>query len=278
MGAAPKLYTFGPELALCEPARRIVDPTPAEVVAITRRPVARQNRGRVSSARIASPLTIVTSVPILGWWRSDLGITQSGTVSQWVDQKNGITLAQGTAGQRPTFSASDANFNGRPSITFDGSDDEIFGTVATGVGVYYWWIFRQISWISNGVLFSNDTGAAGVVYQWGLSVSPNLAMTSQAAHDSNVNGGAPIGQTKRGACYFGNTTADFLQLGATLVSGGDAGNGVATTLYIGGYGGAGLNGNYALAEVVLTGGLPTSAERTRLDAYGAVLYGATVLT
>ena len=44
---------------------------------------------------------------IVDWWDSSLGVTQSGTVTAWVDQISGLTLAPGTA---PTYNASDANF------------------------------------------------------------------------------------------------------------------------------------------------------------------------
>lgn len=51
-----------------------------------------------------------------------IGITLNGAdVSDWADQSGvGNDAAQGTPGNQPLFNTSDANFNGQPSITFDG--------------------------------------------------------------------------------------------------------------------------------------------------------------
>lgn len=61
---------------------------------------------------------------LAAWYRADLGITLNGsTVSAWADQsENGNHLAQGTAGNQPTYSASDALINSRSSVTGDGGD------------------------------------------------------------------------------------------------------------------------------------------------------------
>ncbi|MGD1959541.1 MAG: T9SS type A sorting domain-containing protein [Fulvivirga sp.] len=53
------------------------------------------------------------------WLRSDIGITQSGTVSAWADQSgNGLNAVQATGGLQPAYTASNANLNGLPSISF----------------------------------------------------------------------------------------------------------------------------------------------------------------
>ena len=60
---------------------------------------------------------------LAAWYKASVGITLNGsTVSGWADQ-SGVgdanrNLAQGTAGFQPTFVASDANLNGRPSVLF----------------------------------------------------------------------------------------------------------------------------------------------------------------
>jgi hypothetical protein len=59
---------------------------------------------------------------LVAWWRSDMGVTtSSGNITSWADQSgNGWTAtASGTA--EPAFNATDANFNGWPSFTFNGS-------------------------------------------------------------------------------------------------------------------------------------------------------------
>jgi hypothetical protein len=62
------------------------------------------------------------------WYRADLGVTQvAGVVSQWNDSSGAgdanRNLSQSTAASKPAFTASNANFNGKPTIDTDGVDD-----------------------------------------------------------------------------------------------------------------------------------------------------------
>jgi hypothetical protein len=55
-----------------------------------------------------------------GWWRASDGITLNGSdVSSWVDIVNSIPLNQATAANQPVYNATDANFNNKPSISFN---------------------------------------------------------------------------------------------------------------------------------------------------------------
>lgn len=59
-------------------------------------------------------------------FRSDLGITQAaGVLSQWDSQvAGGGNLAQGTAAQKPGYTASDANWGNKPSVNFAAASDD----------------------------------------------------------------------------------------------------------------------------------------------------------
>jgi hypothetical protein len=63
---------------------------------------------------------------LIAWWdaeRTDL-ITQSGgLVSSWKDAVSAHNLVQSSGSVKPAFSAT--SFNGRPGLTFDGTDDAI---------------------------------------------------------------------------------------------------------------------------------------------------------
>lgn len=62
-----------------------------------------------------SPLDISD---LIAWFDANVGITLNGAdVSLWEDQSgNGNDLIQGTAADQPVFNASDADFDGKPSV------------------------------------------------------------------------------------------------------------------------------------------------------------------
>lgn len=64
------------------------------------------------------------------WFRADLGITLNGSnVSAWADQSGtgdaNKHLTQGTAANQPLWAASDASYNGKPTLTFDGISEQM---------------------------------------------------------------------------------------------------------------------------------------------------------
>ena len=66
-----------------------------------------------------SPLSLGTSA--LAWWSADtlssLALSGSSVIT-WIDRVAGLAPTQGTAGARPTYSAT--SFGGFPGVTFDG--------------------------------------------------------------------------------------------------------------------------------------------------------------
>jgi hypothetical protein len=53
------------------------------------------------------------------WLKADVGVTSSGgLVNSWLDQSGNFNNATGVSATRPTFSATDVNFNNLPSISF----------------------------------------------------------------------------------------------------------------------------------------------------------------
>jgi len=83
-----------------------------------------------------TPLRLGAS--LLAWWsadRVDLMTLSGSQVVTWLDIVAGYAVTQGVSGSRPTYSAT--SFNGSPSVTFDGTDDELTlgsvpGTFPTG--------------------------------------------------------------------------------------------------------------------------------------------------
>lgn len=80
-------------------------------------------------------------------------ISLSGSaVTAWASTKNGYSAAQAVGAARPVYSAT--SFNGRPGVTFDGSDDLL---VYVGVGVFptgaspceIWVLFDQTALVAD---------------------------------------------------------------------------------------------------------------------------------
>jgi hypothetical protein len=77
---------------------------------------------RLSLLERWSPLKLGPA--LLAWWASDrpeLISLSSSKVTSWRDVVGGYDVAQATDGARPLWSAT--SFNGRPGVTFDGTDD-----------------------------------------------------------------------------------------------------------------------------------------------------------
>ena len=283
MSAARKLITFGGELSLCEPARRIVEPTPAEIIALNpRRPTGGRSRGRAGGIEGAprNPTTIVTSVPIVEWWRADLGVTTGATLN-WVGQKNGTVLTQGTAAAQPTYSASDAAFGGKSSFTADGVNDFLTSTLAVPApgttARYYWFVFKAAS--------TSTPATTNVIFCGNANFCEEVAQLNTNGQHSSYNGVAlstsiaTVTSARRGEAGFTNSTADFFSYGATSVTGVNTGNNPdATGWGLFSHGGVDSFWAGSLAEILITGGIPTDSERAALDAYGAVFYGSSILT
>lgn len=100
-----------------------------------------------------SNFSYMTSVPqqessLIGWYRSDVGVTQSSGVSSWADQSgNSNDATQGTSSLRPTLVSGAVNNSILPSLSFDGVDDSLtfpnFSDLTNGVSLFV--VFKPTS-------------------------------------------------------------------------------------------------------------------------------------
>jgi hypothetical protein len=95
----------------------------------------------------------ILDIPTLStWFRADVVTTSGSAVTQWDDQSgNGYHVVQATSTKQPALITSDPNFNGRPSIDFDGTADTLLGTIAASPN-----ILANAAW-STGVVYRADT-------------------------------------------------------------------------------------------------------------------------
>ena len=114
------------------------------------------------------------------------GITLNGAdVSLWADQSgNGNDVSQGTAADQPLWNASDADFNGQPSIEGDGVSESI--TAVTGLlTAQPNTIFMVYKRISGGGRFFDTSGTAARQIMYGNMTI--YAGTAQALFVGDTN-------------------------------------------------------------------------------------------
>lgn len=249
--------------------------------AFNRRPGARNNRGRVPSsvATAATPLTIITSVPVRLWLRADLSVTIATGVSNWVDQSsNAYAFAQATGGAQPTRNAADATLNNQATITGDGTDDALVNAGTGTVGASYWRcsVLKVNTWTLNKWVMASALGSGCGLLLAGSS--PNVYLGQNGTFVTNA--GPTVGTWKRYAEQQSNATTDRLQIGSVVATGSALGRTAATnglTLFAQ----AGSGGAYSaatFAEIIQTDGIPTPTEQTNIDTYLSTRYLASLLT
>jgi hypothetical protein len=244
--------------------------------AFNRIPGPRNSRGRIpeSVANVsapATPLTIITSVPVLQWIRADLGITLATGVSAWADQSgNGHHFTQGTGSSQPLYNASDFTLNGRPSVTGDGVDDMLLnGTMPNGTPNWMSGMAKVINWGALRMLWgSNAAPECTDLYM--ASSSPNLALYNGNLL-TNLNDGLPVGTWGRIETHFINSPACYLKLRNKTISTASAGGLTSTGCALFSSTGS-LNANAAFAERIVCGGKPNPGELSLLEAYYVNLY------
>jgi hypothetical protein len=225
----------------------------------------------------ATPLSIL-GTDLLQWVRADLGITIGTGVSAWADQSgNGVNFAQGTGANQPSFQAT-AGPNGGPCVRGDGSSDNLTATwsrAAPGTQPFFiWTVFKSITHSSTDTVISDWGSVGGGFIFRQITPSPNYYQyNGTVANTSSLANGT----WSRAEIQCGNSTSDYLKIGATQVTGTNAGNqaGSGTLRLFASESGQFCNCDIAEAFCFL--GTPSAALREQLDAYASARYGAGVL-
>ncbi len=219
------------------------------------------------------------------WFRSDIVTNAGGVVSAWPDQSgNGRHLTQGTAGNRPAYSASDSDWSGLPSVTTDGVDDFLSGSLAlSGTTGFICAVARRKSHTGNGNRLLCLRNAAANDYQ---EVGGFLVCDEDATTHRVYRNGGLLDRTHPGTNVNYALSAGFDGGGNLVwrVAGSETSTAFApaaldaTSWRLGcGYvSSAEANfTNYSYQEVIIVNGYPTAAELTALGAYLLARYGTT---
>lgn len=208
------------------------------------------------------------------WFRSDLGITLNGAkVSAWADQSgNGNHATQGTAAKQPTYNASDAAYNGLPSLSFLNASATVLvtGAVTTGQPATVA-IVGQATKISANGGFTDAGSGSGYLAVYATSTNSFASMISNA---TGFNSTTDISaQHVVAGAFNGASSKLFVDNSQIPVATGTCGSAAATTLAIGGNG-LGVNPlTGKVAELVVVNRILSPGEMTLLFAYYGARYG-----
>ncbi|NOS91059.1 MAG: T9SS type A sorting domain-containing protein [Cyclobacteriaceae bacterium] len=220
------------------------------------------------------------------WLRADAGVTQSGTVDAWADQSGNVQNASGAGATRPSYVASNANFNNLPSINFAATGTNKHLVIADNdlldntTGFTLFTVFRTNLTASDYGLISKRT-SAGVDQSYMMWVSGGQ-LASRAASNSISGGTINNTTTYVGSTVFNGSTSTV----SNFINGASASSGAAPTsipnnasnLFIGTFnvGGETRNLDGQISEVLVYTSTLNAAQRLIVENYLASKYNLTI--
>lgn len=252
--------------------------------------MSRRARRGLRCQKSASAAFLPTSLSgLLFWVRADLGVTIGTGVSAWADQSGtGDTnknLVQGTGANQPTFNASDAGYNNKPTLTFDGTNDVLVSGAwaASQASPFTVYIVGNTNGADGQYLFS----ASGALDQgpWGFGrdntgAGGTLGSLSvyNGAQINSTSGSAPVlsAASVISVVFNGASSAGYVSMFSTSYVSGNAGSESIIGFRVGSRrDGAGLL-NGKVAEVAIYSSAHDAATRTTVMTYLGTRYGITV--
>lgn len=202
------LLSFSPAYALWK----------AHVIALSR-----ASRTVVTTTTTTTSTTTTTFVPSLiasaaVYYNSDTGVLcggsacgNGGAVDTWQDQTaNTLHVTQSTGSAKPTYVATDADFNNKPSLSFDGGDNlSVADNAVFDVGTGDFW-FAIVGKFTSQFVVGRDSYPAGGYTGWFLSYNDAFgggANTFQLM--ARFNGGAASNYVN-GSSATTNTAAHLI--------------------------------------------------------------------
>lgn len=209
------------------------------------------------------------------WLRGDLGVTQSASlVSSWatqVDSADGAKTVTAAGAQRPAYSSSDAGYNNKATLDFDGvfvwlenaaawatalpATSEVYtvGEIRSSGRIIDGNANRQIVW---------NSGSANWGMYAGVTLDSTVACTTKAVVFASF-------------ASSGNSSL-FVNSRTTVSASGGTGGSAADRIVVGAFaGGAGLLDG-KVAEIAAFNAQLNATERGKLATYSQSRYGITV--
>ena len=207
------------------------------------------------------------------WLRADLGITIATGVSSWADQSgNGDanrTVTQGTGAAQPVYTASDAGFDSKPTVSSTGTQWLASGAPSASLAqpstIYV------CGTMIGGRIIDGSTVVAG---RQGILDVPNWGIYAGTVTVTS----ATIGTTKcvASAVFNGASSALYLNDSSSSTTSGNPGSdSLARIGVLGTHDGLGLN-VAKVAEIVCYSGAHDQSTRLRIMSYMGARYGVTI--
>ena len=224
----------------------------------------------------ASPLNILPDVCC--WLRSD-----SWTVSSFPDKSGkGNTFTQATGANQPTINASDANFGGQPSATFNGTSTFLSlasFTPGSGTDAFYWYVMQLTSASSFPVWWGEAAGAGDSNHEFRGNSGTGEPMLNCGTIAVTVSWASTIVGATKAVYAFDNHTGTIgvsVSNGVAVTNTKTAGPSIVSTpVCLGARSpGTSLWTPMTLAEVVVCTTMPSGPQLSALQAYGVARYGA----
>jgi hypothetical protein len=222
-----------------------------------------------------------TQLPGLMFWTdSAFGITQAaGLVSNWADiSGNGNSFAQGTGANQPAYTASDAAYGGRPSLTFVSTNPNWMDMQnALPIIVQPMTVYCVGNISSNAAasdFFDKANGAIGRM----LLASSIGANTVAIFAGSTVGPAGSVAAPSVIGCVFNSPTCSLLiNASQAPIATGDTGATGLNKFEIGGFsGGTASQMNGKLASFLVYSAAHTPAQIQQVFAYLGARFGIAV--
>jgi hypothetical protein len=223
----------------------------------------RKNLGGRGHRGSSAPWTPASDPTAVHWWDAYLGVGSIAT-GVWTAQISGVSTSQGTAGNRPTYTVSHADWGGRPAVDFDGTNDVLNATIAafgTPCTIY--------------VAFKQDVAETVFPFDLaGMSIYPNTGQYRMSAGGTEITDGAAT-QTARKFCGVmnGASSALYVDTFDTADQTGTVGTDSGTTLTIGALNGPALHFDGSITTLILATGAHSASTRAFYQAFLASRWG-----
>jgi hypothetical protein len=227
------------------------------------------------------PSDLIVTADRVAWYRSDSGVTESGSrVSAWADVWGNGNLAQATGSAQPLVT--DDQFGDYPGVINDDGARWMTSALAVGATVGarpYIWLYAKLTTHASTLVWCglSVAGSAPRVFL-GHTATAFLAVTSSGAVSSTVFTG-PVDTNNR--LHEGGLTTNGFGQGVLSGASSTAANTVAITtgtaatagLFTAGAAAAG-GAVGMIAEMIVSRAEPTAPIKAAMRAYFAARYGA----